>query len=103
MVLEEVFYSGESPSLVVQEKGYTQISDKSAVKVAVSEAIAANPKAVSDYLGGKDAAIRYLIGQVMKITLGQANPEVLNQLVLKELEVCKGSSVSKETSRLDSA
>ncbi len=85
-VLEEAFYSGSPPGQIVREKGYTQISDSSEVEGVVAQALAANPKAVADYLGGKDGALRYLIGQVMKITRGQANPEVVNRLVLAQLE-----------------
>ena len=85
-VLEEAFYSGDSPRQIVREKGYTQISDSSEVEGVVAQALAANPKAVADYLGGKDGTLRYLIGQVMKITRGQANPEVVNRLVLAQLE-----------------
>ena len=94
-VVEEAFYSGESPGQIVQERGYTQISDSSAVKTVVADAIAANPKAVADYLGGKDTATRFLIGQVMKITRGQANPELVNQLVREGLEELKDGSVSE--------
>ena len=94
-VVEEAFYSGESPGQIVRERGYTQISDSSAVKTAVADAIAANPKAVADYLGGKDTATRFLIGQVMKITRGQANPELVNQLVREGLEELKDGSVSE--------
>ena len=91
-VLEEAFYSGNSPGQIVQEKGYTQISDSQAVKSSVAEVIVANPKAVADYLSGKDSAIRFLVGQVMKITRGQANPEVANQLVQEGLEELKDGS-----------
>ena len=85
-VLEEAFYSGDAPGQIVREKGYTQISDSSEVEGVVAQALAANPKAVADYLGGKDGALRYLVGQVMKITRGQANPEVVNRLVMAQLE-----------------
>ena len=85
-VLEEVFESGDSPARVVQEKGYTQISDSSAVESAVGEAIDANPQAVSDYMGGKETAAKFLVGQVMKITKGQAKPDLVNELVVGALE-----------------
>ena len=94
-VLEEAFYSGDSPGKIVQEKGYTQISDSQAVKSAVAGAIAANPKAVADYLKGKDTATRFLVGQVMKFTRGQANPELVNQLVQEGLEDLKNTSASE--------
>ncbi len=96
-VLEEAFYSGNSPGQIVQEKGYAQISDSQAVKSAVAEVIVANPKAVADYLSGKESAIRFLVGQVMKITRGQANPEVANQLVQEGLEELKDGWASKRS------
>ena len=85
-VLEEVFESGDSPGRVVQEKGYTQISDSSVVKTAVAKAIDANPQAVTDYMGGKETAAKFLVGQVMKITKGQAKPDLVNELVVRALE-----------------
>jgi aspartyl-tRNA(Asn)/glutamyl-tRNA(Gln) amidotransferase subunit B len=91
-VLEEVFSSGASPGQIVAEKGYTQISDSAAVEAAVAEALSANPKAVADYLGGKDTATRFLVGQVMKITRGQANPEMVNRLLAEQLEALKDGS-----------
>lgn len=91
-VLEEAFSTGVSPSRIVDDKGYSQISDSSAVRTAVAEAIAANPKAVADYLGGKETATRFLVGQVMKTTRGQANPELVNQLVEAGLEELRSDS-----------
>ncbi|MCH7738387.1 MAG: Asp-tRNA(Asn)/Glu-tRNA(Gln) amidotransferase subunit GatB [Chloroflexi bacterium] len=88
-VLEEAFESGGSPAQIVQEKGYTQISDSSAVDLAVSQAIDANPQAVADYVGGKETAAKFLVGQVMKITKGQAKPELVNELVTGALEKLK--------------
>ena len=85
-VLEEVFQSGESPRHIIQEKAYTQISDSSVVETAVDEAISANPQAVSDYMGGKEIAAKFLVGQVMKITKGQAKPDLVNELVVRALE-----------------
>ena len=88
-VLEEAFASGGSPAQIVQEKGYTQISDSSAVDEAVGQAIDANPQAVADYMGGKETAAKFLVGQVMKITKGQAKPELVNKLVVVALEKLK--------------
>tara|TARA_B100001245_G_scaffold66646_1_gene46439 strand:- start:266 stop:811 length:546 start_codon:yes stop_codon:yes gene_type:complete len=88
-VLEEAFESGGSPAQIVQEKGYTQISDSSTVESAVGEAIDANPQAVSDYMGGKETAAKFLVGQVMKITKGQAKPDLVNELVVAALENLK--------------
>ena len=88
-VLEEAFESGGSPAQIVQEKGYTQISDTSAVETAVGEAIDANPQAVSDYRGGKETAAKFLVGQVMKNTKGQAKPDLVNKLIIAALEKLK--------------
>ena len=88
-ILEEAFETGGSPAQIVREKGYTQISDSSAVDLAVGEAIEANPQAVADYIGGKETAAKFLVGQVMKITKGQAKPDLVNELVVSALEKLK--------------
>ena len=85
MVLEEAFESGGSPAQIVQEKGYTQISDSSAGDLAGNEALEANPQAVADYIEGKETAAKFLVGQVMKITKGQAKPGLVNELVVLAL------------------
>jgi len=86
MVLEESFETGKSPQQVVKDKGYLQISDSSVVETAVKEAIEANPQAVSDYLKGKETAAKFLVGQVMRLTRGQANPTMVNELVRERLK-----------------
>ena len=88
-VLEEAFASGEEPVKVVKEKGYSQINDSSVVESAVAQALADNPKAVADYVNGKDTAARFLVGQVMKITRGQAKPELALELVQAALDSIK--------------
>ncbi len=85
-VLEEAYNSGASPRGIVEERGYSQISDTSSVEPSVREALDANPRAVADYLGGKESAAKFLVGQVMKLTRGQAKPELVNQLVTDSLE-----------------
>ncbi|CAI8040016.1 Aspartyl/glutamyl-tRNA(Asn/Gln) amidotransferase subunit B [Geodia barretti] len=85
-VLEQVFQDGKSPAEVVAEKGYSQIDDSSVVEEAVAAAIEANPKALEDYRSGKSAAAKFLVGQVMKNTKGQAKPDLVNQLVEASLK-----------------
>ena len=85
-VLEQVFQDGNSPAQVVAKKGYSQIDDSSVVEAAVAAAIEANPKALEDYRGGKSAAAKFLVGQVMKNTKGQAKPDLVNQLVEASLK-----------------
>ena len=77
---------GQSPTQVVKDNGYTQISDSSVVEEAVKQAVAENPKAVDDYMKGKETAAKFLVGQVMRITKGKANPAVVVDLVKKELD-----------------
>ena len=93
-VLEEVFSSGEAPAKIVRDQGYTQISDSSAVEAVVSQAIESNPKALADYMEGKENAAKFLVGQVMKATKGQAKPELVNTLVNQELEARKNNTPS---------
>jgi aspartyl-tRNA(Asn)/glutamyl-tRNA(Gln) amidotransferase subunit B len=88
-VLEEAFSSGEAPAKIVRDQGYTQISDSSELEAAVNQAIDANPKALADFLEGKENAAKFLVGQVMKATRGQAKPELVNTLVNQELEARK--------------
>ena len=94
-VLEEAFNTGESPANIVRNRGYTQINDTSSLGAVVREAIESNPKAVDDFFQGKDSAAKYLVGQVMRITRGQANPEMANQLISLELESIKNTQPAK--------
>jgi len=85
-VLEEAFVSGEQPGKIVKDKGLSQINDSSVVDSAVAQALADNPKAVADFIGGKETAAKFLVGQVMKITRGQARPDLVQELVQTALE-----------------
>ena len=91
-VLEVSYKTGESPDKIIEDHGYTQISDTSSVEPAVREALEANPRAVADYLSGKESAAKFLVGQVMKITRGQAKPDIVNQLVADALERTKAEA-----------
>ena len=90
-VLEQAFASGDVPSKIVEENGYSQISDTSVVESAVADAIVGNPKAVEDYLSGKESAAGFLVGQVMKITKGQAKPDLVQKLVGEKLDASKNA------------
>ena len=84
-VFAEMFESGQPASQVARALGMVQISDVDAVQAAVDQAVDSNPKAVADYLGGKETALRFLVGQVMKVTRGKANPKVAADLLQKRL------------------
>ena len=85
-VFEEMFASGRAPADIAEERGLVQISDADALGAAVAEALASNPKPVAEYLDGKEQAVRFLVGQVMKITRGKANPQLAMQLLKSELD-----------------
>lgn len=85
-VFEEMFSTGKEPEDIVKEKGLVQISDTGELESIAQRVIEANPKSVADYLAGKEQAIGFLVGQMMKETKGRANPGVVNQLLRKELE-----------------
>ena len=85
-VFETTFETGKAPGDVVKERGMSQITDTSTLEQAVQEALDANGAAVADYLSGKETAIRFLTGQVMKVTRGQANPQLVNQLLVEKLK-----------------
>ena len=63
-----------------------EISDSSALETMIEEVIAANPKQVEQYRGGKKTVSAFFVGQVMKLSKGQANPALLNELVVKKLD-----------------
>ncbi|MCI9063985.1 MAG: Asp-tRNA(Asn)/Glu-tRNA(Gln) amidotransferase subunit GatB [Clostridia bacterium] len=84
-VLDELFENPRDPEDIVKEKGWAQISDESAIKEVVSKVIETNPGSVEDYKAGKEKAIGFLVGQAMKLTKGQANPQMLNKMFKDEL------------------
>ncbi len=84
-VFEEMFKTGKTPQDIVKERGFSQISDTRAIEQAVVQVINSNPQAVSDYHAGKETAIKFLVGQVMKTTRGRANPQIVNELLKKKL------------------
>ncbi|HZK83894.1 MAG TPA: Asp-tRNA(Asn)/Glu-tRNA(Gln) amidotransferase subunit GatB, partial [Desulfosporosinus sp.] len=84
-VLEEMYSTGKDAATIVNEKGLAQISDEGALLGIINDVIAANPQSVEDYRAGKDRAIGFLVGQIMKATKGQANPGLVNQLLKEKL------------------
>jgi aspartyl-tRNA(Asn)/glutamyl-tRNA(Gln) amidotransferase subunit B len=85
-VFAEMFDSGKSPGVIVQEKGLAQVSDLGAIEKFCDEAIAANPKSVADYKAGKVAALNALKGQVMKLSKGKANPNLVGEILERKLK-----------------
>jgi aspartyl-tRNA(Asn)/glutamyl-tRNA(Gln) amidotransferase subunit B len=84
-IFPKMFESGEAPSVIVDREGLRQIKDTGALQKIVDEVIAANPKQVEQYRGGKTAVIGFLVGQVMKASRGQADPAAVNELLKSTL------------------
>ncbi|MCI5773565.1 MAG: Asp-tRNA(Asn)/Glu-tRNA(Gln) amidotransferase subunit GatB [Erysipelotrichaceae bacterium] len=84
IVLPEVMQD-KDPKAIVEAKGLKQVSDSSAILAIVKEVLAEQTQSVEDYKNGKDRALKFMVGQVMKKSKGQANPQMANQLLLEEL------------------
>ena len=84
-VLAEAFASGRDADAIVEEKGLRQVSDESALDPVVEEVIGENPGPAQQFRGGKEGALQFLVGQVMKKTRGTANPELARDLLRERL------------------
>lgn len=84
-VLRTMFEEGGDPNTIVKEKGLIQINDEDEIKKKVLEIVEANPQSIEDYKNGKDRALGFLVGQVMKATRGKANPQLVNKMIVEEL------------------
>ena len=84
-VFEAMFASGKPPRQIVEEQGLTQIGAADEIQPVVEQVIAKNPKPVEDFRAGKDEAIKFLVGQVMRETRGRAKPELVHELLRRQL------------------
>lgn len=85
-VFERMFLTGAPPEKVIKAEGFRQISDESELLTVINKVIKDNPQSVQDYLGGKEKAAGFLVGQIMRETKGQANPKAIKKLIIEELE-----------------
>jgi len=85
-VFRTMLETGKRPQQIVEEQGLVQISDEGAIREIVEKVIAANPQSVADYRAGKEKALGFLVGQVMRETKGKANPALVNQLLVEALK-----------------
>jgi aspartyl-tRNA(Asn)/glutamyl-tRNA(Gln) amidotransferase subunit B len=85
-VFSEMYKSGEEPAAAIQRLGLVQVSDEGALATLIEKILEANPKQVADYRGGRDKLFGFFVGQAMKETKGQANPQVVNDLLMKKLK-----------------
>ena len=84
-VFEVLVDSGGNPANIVKDKGLVQVSDSGAIGTFVDQAMEENPKSVEDYRNGKTAAVKFLIGQVMRLSRGKANPQLVEQMISDKL------------------
>ncbi len=84
-VFAKMFESGRSATEVVEAEGLKQISDEGSLQKVIDGVLAANPKQVETYRGGKTSVLGFFVGQVMKATRGQADPKLVNELLRRAL------------------
>lgn len=84
-VFDAMIATGDDPARIVEQKGLKQVTDSSAIEGIVAAVIAAHPDSVKDYRGGKEKALGFLVGQVMKESKGKANPKMANEILLRLL------------------
>jgi aspartyl-tRNA(Asn)/glutamyl-tRNA(Gln) amidotransferase subunit B len=85
-VFAEMFATGRSAAAIVKEKGIEQLSDAGAIEALCDDVIAANPKPVADYKAGNMASLNFLKGQVIKISKGKANPQLVGEILERKLK-----------------
>ena len=95
-VLEEIIFSDKTAADVVEEKGLRQMNDTGALEQVVSDILAANPKVVEDYRGGKTNALGFLVGQCMRASKGKGNPNILREMLEKALNSKKTLRIQKD-------
>ncbi len=85
-VFDEMAQSGNTPETIVEEKGLGQVTDTAAIEDIVQKVLDSNPNEVQAYRGGKTKLLGYFVGRVMKETRGQANPQLVNEILKEKLE-----------------
>jgi aspartyl-tRNA(Asn)/glutamyl-tRNA(Gln) amidotransferase subunit B len=81
-----MFNTGKSPKEIVEAQGLTQITDTAAIEKIIQSVFDANPTQLAEYRAGKEKLFGFFVGQSMKASKGQANPEALNELLKKMLK-----------------
>jgi len=85
VVLEEMFNSGKEAKTIINEKGLGQISDTSELETAALQVIRDNPQAVADFKAGKAQAVKFMVGQLMRLSKGRANPNMASEIITRKL------------------
>jgi aspartyl-tRNA(Asn)/glutamyl-tRNA(Gln) amidotransferase subunit B len=84
-VFAEMLATGKFPATIIKEKGLAQVSDTGTIEAFADQAIAANAKSVADFKAGNAAALNALVGQVMKLSKGKANPKLVSEILTRKL------------------
>lgn len=84
-ILSAMFESDETVEAIIMRMGLVQVSDEGAILQIVRDVLASNQKSVDDYKAGKKNVVGFLVGQCMKASKGQGNPQIINQLLAREL------------------
>lgn len=84
-IFDEMWNSGKSADIIIDEKGLKQVTDTGAIEAMVDDVITANPGQAQEFSEGKDKLLGFFVGQVMKASKGKANPEMVNELLCKKL------------------
>ncbi|MGL4677163.1 MAG: Asp-tRNA(Asn)/Glu-tRNA(Gln) amidotransferase subunit GatB [Brevinema sp.] len=85
-LFDDMLQTGKMPSLLVEEKGLKQVSNANELEQIIDTILIENPKQVEQFKSGKDKLFGFFVGQVMKITKGQANPELTNKILIDKLQ-----------------
>ena len=85
-VFAEMLKEDEAPKALVKKLGLEQVSDEGSILKLVEETIAENPQSVADYKAGKDKAIGFLVGQIMKKSRGKANPGMVTKMLKEKMQ-----------------
>ena len=85
-VFAEMWKNQKDPEVIIKEKGLVQITDPAAIEALIDDIIAANPSQVEQYRSGRDKLFGFFVGQVMKASKGQANPELVNKVLIQKLK-----------------
>ena len=84
-VCEEMIANNGDPETIVKEKGMTQITDNSEIEKIVEQVLSENLQSVEDFKAGKERALKFLVGQAMKLSRGKANPQMLNEMIIEKI------------------
>ena len=85
-IFQEMLRTNRDPYEIVKEKGLIQINDTGEIESVIDKILAANPRQIEEFLGGKDKVIGFFVGQIMKEMKGKANPQVVNETLKNKLD-----------------